>query len=104
MLMVHVKKPVGKTYYINPVEESFILFVNDHPWAVADIRPPNRPAQQPLEANLSKHSPVLYFPPDLPDGAEVVLERTNYNLRTKTLERLRSATLVVDTSRLSAAQ
>jgi hypothetical protein len=95
LLQVNVEKPTGTTYLVNPVEQSFILFVNDHPWAVPKIQNTRTAAQQALGPSISSHHPVLRFPLDIPDGAELVLEWVSYNLCSGKLERIRSAPLVV---------
>ncbi len=95
-LQVNVEKPVGTTYCVNPVEQSFILFVDGHPWAIAEIHQANVAAQVTLESSLSSHHPLLRFPPDIPQGAELVIEWVNYNLRNGQMERLRSQPLTVN--------
>lgn len=93
-LMVNVEKPLGKTYFVNPVEQSYILFVNDQPWKVSEIRKPNVAEQISLEVGVGSLHRLLRFTPEIPDGAELVVEWVNRNLRTGQMERLRSAPLV----------
>lgn len=95
LLQVNVEKLVGAAYLVNPVEQSYILFVDGHPWAVPESHQANAAAQQTLRPGISSHHPVLRFPPDIPDGAELVIEWINDNLRTNQLERLRSPPLIV---------
>ncbi|MEM6499478.1 MAG: hypothetical protein AAF709_22485 [Pseudomonadota bacterium] len=95
LLQVNVEKPIGTTYCVNPVEQSFILFVDGHPWATPEFHQPTTPAQDTLKPSLGSRHSVLRFPPDIPDGAELVIEWINYNLRTGQLERLRSQPLTV---------
>lgn len=93
LLQVNVQKPVGKAYFVSPVENSFVLFVNNHPWATATLERPHQPAHQRIDENTGSHNPILRFSPQIPDGAKLFLEWINYNQKTQTLERLRTATI-----------
>lgn len=95
LLQVNVVKPVGTAYFVNPVENSYILFVNNHPWATPTTLEADNHAQRLLNASIGSHHPSLRLPLGIPIGAEVVLEWVNYNLRTEQLERLRTAPITI---------
>jgi hypothetical protein len=90
LLQVNLDKPLGKTYLVDAVERSCVLYANRRPIALLRQDDHRRDPLSLLEADCASFHFVFRLIDDIPDGAELMIEWLNYNPRTKQLERLQS--------------
>ena len=95
LLQVNLIKPLGETYLVTPLSESFILFVDNHPWALSPT-PKKSPTQRLVRPEMGSSHDILRFFPDIPKGSEIYLEWISYNVRTRQVERLLSNSVIVE--------
>ena len=90
LIQVNLEKPHGKTYLVDAIEQSCILYVNRRPHGLLRQDDHSRDVRCLLKANLGSRHPVFRIEPDIPVNSELMVEWANYNPRTQQIETLQS--------------
>ena len=94
LIQVNLEKPLGKTYLVDRMEQSCILYVNKRPRALLRQRGRHGDVRTLLKEGYGSYHPLFRIAPDIPDNSELMVEWVNYNPRTNVIERLRTQPLV----------
>lgn len=94
LIQVNLEKELDKTYLVDSISQSCLLFVNNRLWSVLRQDQEMPTARELLPAELGSSHPVFHIAPNIPDHAELMVEWVNYNSKTGEIETLKSQSVV----------